>query len=141
MFDKMRKQAAPGTILAAMSQAVSRITHEHQRTRVNIQRMVAGAAVAYPNHCLWMLAAVRNSETESRTTAAKHVLDFIRDKSTPQGHVIMDAHEVVCRELKVRSDHARRGVSYGRWLFPSKTGKVRTPQMEYSLICCRSLSG
>lgn len=108
-FDLMRKAAAPGTILAAITQAVSRITHEHQRTRINIQRLVAAAADAYPNHCLWMLAAVRNSKAASRQNAALHVLNFIRQRSSPRGLVIMDAHEIVSRELMVRSQRPLPG--------------------------------
>ena len=101
-FDKARKSVPPWKLLPAVTQAVSNIVHPHALTETQLQRLIAGVTIKHPNHCLWMLFAVRNSEAADRRAAAKKVYDHVVAAAPAHQKALMSAHDAVCKGVMVR---------------------------------------
>jgi len=92
-----------GKLLTVITQAISRIAHEHSETKINIQRLVANETKHFPHHVLWLLAALRSSAADSsRKTACSNVLQHVRDTGSAAMLDTLTAHECLCCELEVR---------------------------------------
>ena len=73
------------------------------RWQVQVQRLIAGCTKAFPNHCLWMLAASLKSSNRDRQAGAQLVADHVVSVVGPEKRALVKAHAELSAHLLVRA--------------------------------------
>ncbi|XP_025157159.1 serine/threonine-protein kinase ATR [Harpegnathos saltator] len=80
--------------LTAFSQLVSRICHPSPQVQNAVRTILVNLILAYPQHCLWMMASVFNSSYSARQKRCQEILNHPQLKTSGMSKLISDFHKL-----------------------------------------------
>ncbi|XP_032688955.1 serine/threonine-protein kinase ATR isoform X2 [Odontomachus brunneus] len=80
--------------LTAFSQLVSRICHPSPEVQNTLRAILVNLIIAYPQHCLWMMASVFNSSYSARQKSCQDILNHPQLKTLEMSKLIRDFHRL-----------------------------------------------
>lgn len=80
--------------LTAFSQLVSRICHPSPQVQNTLRAILVNLIIAYPQHCLWMMASVYNSSYSARKKRCQEILNHPQLKTPEMSKLVRDFYKL-----------------------------------------------
>lgn len=87
--------------LTAFSQLVSRICHPSPQVQNTLRTILINLILAYPQHCLWMMASVFNSSYSARQKRCQEILNHPHLKTPEMSKLVRDFYKLSEKLIEV----------------------------------------